>query len=54
MVPMPPFVRTLIMPLRLLYAAVMLCFLAVHGIAFQKLNALASASPSASTAASGD
>jgi hypothetical protein len=43
------------MPLRLLYAIVILCFLAVHGIAIQKLNALASDSSATSIGvASGD
>jgi hypothetical protein len=43
------------MPLRLLYMIVVLCFLAIHGIALQKLNALASDSSAASIGvASGD
>lgn len=33
------------MPLRLLYAIVILCFMMVHGIAIQKLSALASETP---------
>lgn len=43
------------MPLRLLYAVAILCFLVVHVIAIQKLNALASdASASPIGVASGD
>lgn len=43
------------MPLRLLYAAVILSFLTVHGIAIQKMSALTADAPTASTGiASGD
>lgn len=43
------------MPFRLLYAALVLCFLTVHGLAIQKLNAFASDRPATSSGiASGD
>ncbi len=42
------------MHLRLLYAAVILCFLAVHGIAIQKLNALTPVTHTTSIGTSGD
>jgi hypothetical protein len=41
MIPASQLHRTSIMPLRFLYAVVILCFMAVHGIAIQKLSALA-------------
>lgn len=43
------------MPLRLLYAVAILWFIVVHGIAIQKLNALAPEAPATSLdRASGD